>query len=471
MVIPLGNPRFFYMLGLLSGATLFAVRFQEQDFRHLAVQIGVGALFALASGVYALAGTAAFSLSRALAIATLLLSGMGFAWFSIQLLTQLARRGQYSTVVSTLVVSLLLKTALAATISLFVPAPVQLAITVSLPFLAAATLIASRSNLDASGASSALEAFPKISQPYRRALLILLLMNSLLRAIIRLMSSMGLWGAGELPASQMFIFDFALLALLLSVAAYFTLARQENPDPVARFLPAFLVILAGFFILDPQVLELSRLSSSMAFVLNLSVELFAYLFFWTIIVFGIRSLDLQPFRVAGLAVALYAAISALLTFMLPAPDVAYRLIAVSMLYMFIVVLMLILRFAHPPDAARSPDAARQQEDVTPSSDPPHLQKAPEEEQRLLTDELNAGAPAAPLQEIARSNGLSPRETEVFVLLAQGRSRPYIQQQLFLADGTVKTHTSRIYQKLGIANRQELITLVQQQRDDFVGRIL
>ncbi|MDR2492191.1 MAG: helix-turn-helix transcriptional regulator, partial [Coriobacteriales bacterium] len=61
--------------------------------------------------------------------------------------------------------------------------------------------------------------------------------------------------------------------------------------------------------------------------------------------------------------------------------------------------------------------------------------------------------------LAQENGLSPRETEVFMLLARGRSRSFIQQELVLADGTVKTHISRIYQKLGVSGRQELISLV------------
>jgi DNA-binding NarL/FixJ family response regulator len=79
------------------------------------------------------------------------------------------------------------------------------------------------------------------------------------------------------------------------------------------------------------------------------------------------------------------------------------------------------------------------------------------------------AVASPLEVLARSNSLSPRETEVFVLLAQGRSRPFIQQELFLADGTVKTHISRIYHKLGVANRQELITMAQKERGDRLAR--
>jgi DNA-binding CsgD family transcriptional regulator len=81
-----------------------------------------------------------------------------------------------------------------------------------------------------------------------------------------------------------------------------------------------------------------------------------------------------------------------------------------------------------------------------------------------SDPLPGASPGvSSLELLARSNSLSPRETEVFLLLAQGRNRPYIQRELFLSDGTVKTHISRIYHKLGVTNRQELITMVQKEQ--------
>lgn len=55
-------------------------------------------------------------------------------------------------------------------------------------------------------------------------------------------------------------------------------------------------------------------------------------------------------------------------------------------------------------------------------------------------------------------GLSPREAEVLVLLLQGRTMSRIQEALFISAGTVSTHTRHIYQKIGVANRQELIDL-------------
>jgi DNA-binding CsgD family transcriptional regulator len=62
--------------------------------------------------------------------------------------------------------------------------------------------------------------------------------------------------------------------------------------------------------------------------------------------------------------------------------------------------------------------------------------------------------------LAQQYALTQRETEILILLAKGRSVPYIQEQLFLAHGTVKTHTKHIYRKLEIHTRQELLTLFE-----------
>ena len=63
------------------------------------------------------------------------------------------------------------------------------------------------------------------------------------------------------------------------------------------------------------------------------------------------------------------------------------------------------------------------------------------------------------QEVAAAYSLSPRETEVFTLLAQGRTCSVVQEELVLAESTVKTHMSHIYGKLGVSGRQEMMDLV------------
>lgn len=60
-------------------------------------------------------------------------------------------------------------------------------------------------------------------------------------------------------------------------------------------------------------------------------------------------------------------------------------------------------------------------------------------------------------------GLTNREAEVAVLLAEGRNIPFIQKELVISKGTAQTHSRNIYRKLGIHHRQELIDLVRQMR--------
>jgi LuxR family maltose regulon positive regulatory protein len=53
--------------------------------------------------------------------------------------------------------------------------------------------------------------------------------------------------------------------------------------------------------------------------------------------------------------------------------------------------------------------------------------------------------------------LSKRELDVLRLLADGYSDKEIAQQLVLTEGTVKTHTKRIYRKLDVKNRAQAVT--------------
>lgn len=45
---------------------------------------------------------------------------------------------------------------------------------------------------------------------------------------------------------------------------------------------------------------------------------------------------------------------------------------------------------------------------------------------------------------------------MLIFLAQGFSVPYIADKLYISNGTVKTHVARIYRKLGVGKRDELM---------------
>jgi DNA-binding CsgD family transcriptional regulator len=66
-----------------------------------------------------------------------------------------------------------------------------------------------------------------------------------------------------------------------------------------------------------------------------------------------------------------------------------------------------------------------------------------------------GFPADPSERLAV---LTPREREVLALIARGRSNPEITQDLRLAPGTLRTHISRIFAKLGLRDRVQAVIL-------------
>jgi DNA-binding NarL/FixJ family response regulator len=52
--------------------------------------------------------------------------------------------------------------------------------------------------------------------------------------------------------------------------------------------------------------------------------------------------------------------------------------------------------------------------------------------------------------------LTPREQEVFALLARGMSNPEICEQLVISEATAKTHVARILQKLDLRDRVQAV---------------
>ncbi len=56
------------------------------------------------------------------------------------------------------------------------------------------------------------------------------------------------------------------------------------------------------------------------------------------------------------------------------------------------------------------------------------------------------------------HSLTPTELSVAKLVAAGLTNPEIGARLFMSRGTVKTHLSHIFTKLGIGNRTELATI-------------
>lgn len=62
-------------------------------------------------------------------------------------------------------------------------------------------------------------------------------------------------------------------------------------------------------------------------------------------------------------------------------------------------------------------------------------------------------------ELSMCFGLTQREEEILLLLAQKKSSGDIEKELFVAKSTVKTHIKHIYQKIAVHSRKELFALL------------
>jgi DNA-binding NarL/FixJ family response regulator len=76
--------------------------------------------------------------------------------------------------------------------------------------------------------------------------------------------------------------------------------------------------------------------------------------------------------------------------------------------------------------------------------------------RQLIGEFARIRPTAGTPSGATIDMLTPRETEVLRLVAEGLSNAEISKRLIVSDETVKTHVSRILSKLGVRDRTQIV---------------
>ena len=79
-------------------------------------------------------------------------------------------------------------------------------------------------------------------------------------------------------------------------------------------------------------------------------------------------------------------------------------------------------------------------------------------QRFAAPPSNDTAPTASAPTLALAEPFTGREAEVLALLVEAMSNAEIAAKLFIGEATVKTHVSRILQKLGARDRVQAIVL-------------
>ena len=72
--------------------------------------------------------------------------------------------------------------------------------------------------------------------------------------------------------------------------------------------------------------------------------------------------------------------------------------------------------------------------------------------------MPVGSRSSPTETRATELGVTPRELEILGLIAAGLSNREIAARLFLSENTVKTHSSRLFDKLGAKRRTQAVQI-------------
>ena len=76
----------------------------------------------------------------------------------------------------------------------------------------------------------------------------------------------------------------------------------------------------------------------------------------------------------------------------------------------------------------------------------------------VTVQVSMAEPFCPNEAKREELAITPREMEILELIAQGMSNREIAEKLFVSENTVKTHSSRVFDKLGARRRTQAVQL-------------
>lgn len=283
-------------------------------------------------------------------------------------------------------------------------------------------------------------------------------------AVIRSVSYLGVWGdtnANIFTALPWFT-GIVIPAFCVVVFAYGALIRMTDVALPLRFQPALLLILAGLFVVAIQA---NPSGASLLFLTDVIQidELCAHLLFWAVVVAALDVMNAPSYRVLGFGGAVYAAASIVWVLLLGRAAIVDTLLVMLATYALIITaLYVVWAISRKRAHAGSGHVHLLEEDAL--LEESRIPTASRSQDTRLAGGQQAETPlvdtvSSTCLELARRYGLSPRETEVFILLAQGRTRAFIQEELVLSGSTVKTHVSHIYAKMDVHDRQEMMNLI------------
>ncbi|QOS67559.1 LuxR family transcriptional regulator [Eggerthella guodeyinii] len=372
--------------------------------------------------------------------------GMGYLWIVASFYIALARAVPLRPAIVVALASQVIEQVLSVAASSALGATAQIVVCCACPLVALAALPRAWRKRDAAQGGV-------VADKARSHLYLLLVASGVAIVTLSAVSNVGIWGSArvEYVAEDALVscVRTCLACVLLTAFALGTLVASADKPLGYRYQVPFLVIV-GCFMLAVLKQVFPGMWSEPVTVVLLAAEFFSHILTWTLVMNAEKDLAGPSYFNAGMSLAPYSICSIGWIFLLETDQVASAFVVLAVSYALIIVVAVHPRLLY------------------------------ERRQRTLTsaDALNEytieGEPEIPLESngaavvevvdrrcvlLGERYGLSQRETQVLSLLAQGRSRPAIQRELVLSEGTVKTHVAHIYEKMGVGSRQEVFDIV------------
>ncbi|MCL2826217.1 MAG: LuxR C-terminal-related transcriptional regulator [Eggerthellaceae bacterium] len=353
--------------------------------------------------------------------------GFGYAWFVRSFYLLLAEReSMYSTIIA-IAVGLLVGELASMALGVSLKPAAQVIVCTTIPPVACLALI-----ILANRTAPPQPMESKLENSEERYHLVILLLALISLFVTQAITGFGLWGHTR-EAATGFSLNTVLVALgsclVFAAAAWLVLLRHSETPLHVRYQIPLITLITSCMLFLVSTWVLTGLETIADDIIGNAVEMFAQLVLWAVVVSAIKTLRFNGYQILGATAVIYGILAEvwILTF-----EKMDDLVPVLILMVVYIVALILGAF---PTLLRG-SQPKLEESVTLDSDSVHL--------------------------VAKRYALTPRETEVFTYLAKGHSRPYIQQKLYLSDGTVKTHTSHIYTKLNVHTRQDLLDLIEMQ---------
>ena len=415
------NPRIFWNLSLVVFAGLIVLFPRWFDGRCRIFNIAMPAFAALATFAY---GVPSWN-GSAVPVVLVGLMAMCYGWLEVRLLFEAARFEKVFYIMIALVVSRVIKATAVAVMGLF-DGVVQVALTSVAVLACGAFLVLAVRNRAVDNTLSDSEAW-RLSSAERAVFVAFVVLFPLFNAVSRAFSPLGFWGDASIVGLEGLLSALpACIGYALCVGVVFR--RCDSGSMFTRMAVGLLVMLGLLFLTDEIMLKELGVAPVAIQTASVSVELYSNFLIWFASIMAARMLEWHPMRSLAMTEFVMSIFAVIMSLVLQYASHFGRYLLTLVLYIVVAVLVVV------------------------------VWRARESAFSEATDGPSNGLAEA-CGRIAAERHLSPRETEVFELLAEGRSRPYIAERLVISDATVKSHTNSIYKKLGVHSKQEIIDLV------------